>query len=234
MTDKTTLDADPMGDAIKRALEAATLATNAAHEAEAVLIARSDAAKAMDRTARRSAMLAALAGGASVLVLVLGGLLWLRSASDLRDAAEVQAAAAVGFAERIGELNTMLDRMDRVVINAETESQSLQTGLSGLIQQLDAGVETILTVKETDPAAAQPLTSQIESLRQDVLEAIAQTQLSISQSLAAVPAPLPAAAAPAPAPVAAADPAPAAPKPKNRPAPRKAKQSPLPNPFSYP
>jgi hypothetical protein len=232
MTDKTPDPADQLADAVKRALDAASAATDAAHEAEAVLMARSEAARAMDRTARRSGILAAVAGGASVLVLVMGGLLWLRTSADLRDAGEVQAAAAVAFAERIGEMNGALDRLEAIVSGAETGGQTLQARMTGLVEQLDLRVEEILTTTEVAAPAEKAISDQIERLRADLIEAMAETQLSISERLkanpAAVPAPV-AAAAPA-----SAAPAPAAAKPQKKPAARAASSAPPPNPFRYP
>lgn len=232
MTDTTPTPTDPLAEAIKRALDAAAAATDAAHEAEAVLIARSDAARAMDRTARRSGILAAVAGGASVLVLVLGGLLWLRTSADLRDAGEVQAAAAVAFAERIAELNGSLDRMDDILNG--TDGPSVQAQISDLIKQLDKRTEEILATAKTPPVDTA-LSEQIESLRADVIEAIAETQVSIATQLKAAPiaAAAPAAPAAAPAPKAEAAPKAAPPKPKKKPA-TSAAAAPAPNPFRYP
>jgi hypothetical protein len=229
MTDKTPPPADPLGDAIRKALDAAQAATDAAHEAEAVLIARSDAARAMDRTARRSGMLAALAGGASVLVLVLGGLVWLRTSTDLRDAAEVQAAAAAAFVDRIAQLNGALDRLDGIVAGTEGNSKSLEARMTGLVEKMDVRVEELLTTTAGAGAGDPALSAQIEQLRADVIEAIAETQVAIAERMVAAPAPVPVAA-----PVVAAAPAPAAPKPQARPAPRKASPAPPPNPFRYP
>ena len=234
MTDKTPSLADPLGDAITRALDAAAAATDAAHEAEAVLAARSEAALSMDRTARRSGWLAALAGGASVLVLVLGGLLWLRTSADLRDAGAVQAAASVAFVERLAEFNAALDRLDLMGTETQTASKSAQAEMTALVGKLDARLDELMALSTTPPATDQALATQIDTLRTDMIEAIAETQLSIAEHMGVTPVQAPVAPVPAAASRQVSPPVAAAPSTAKKPAPRPTPAAQPINPFRYP
>ncbi|NEX45275.1 hypothetical protein [Pseudotabrizicola algicola] len=231
MTEKKSSRDDAVQEAITKALDAAAAATDAAHETEAVLLARSDAAKSMERVARRSGWMALAAGGASVAVLVLGGLLVLRSVADLREAGEVQAAAAAAFVERLAEMNGALDRLDLAIAGLEAENTALQESVSAQVAKLDAQLEQMLA--KPDPSEeAVGLAEQIDKLRTDMIEALAETQMRLSERIAApVAKPAPVIVHEAPAPVAVPKPAPK-PAPKSKPRPAAAVQ--VPNPFKYP
>ena len=231
MKSKSPVSVDTLDDAIAKALEAAALATEAAHEAEAVLTARSDAAKSMDRTARRSGLLAAVAGGSAVLILTLGGLFWLRSSADLRDAGEVQAAASIAFVERLTEMNSALDRLDRIVLSVGEENTAARVSMSALVDGLEARVTEILTQQDAAPGKDQALIELIERLRTDMVAALAETQISLTERLTAsppVPTPSPTVSTKAPATLA------TAPKPAGKPAPRPVPLRQDANPFRYP
>lgn len=232
--DKTAPDSPrnaALDEAIARALEAASAATEAAHEAEAVLSARSEAALAMGRLARRSGVMAAIAGGAALVGLVLAGLTGFRASADLREAAEVQAAASAAFVERLAEMNGALDRLDGGVLALGTGTGAVEGRLSALIAEIEAGLFAMQNAPEPEPDAA--LAERIDRLRADMIEAIAETQIALAQQI--VPTPPPTTTAPAPTTTATATPP--APKPKPRPQParqntQKPKQDA--NPFRFP
>jgi hypothetical protein len=188
MTDDTS-PKDPLADAITRALDAAQVATDAAHEAEAVLTARSDAATAMDRTAKRTALMAGVAGGASFLALVTGTAIWFKTSGDLQTAAEVQATAAAAFVERLAEMNAALDRMDGTIDAAEAKTAAENGRLDHLIAMLDERLPVEQEQQATTPAAlaltgdAMKLDPQLASLRADILAAIAEAELSMAERL---------------------------------------------------
>ena len=230
MKNKSQSTADATEDVIAKALEAATLATEAAHEAEAVLTARSDAAQSMDRIARRSSLLAAVAGGSAVLILMLGGLLWLRSSADLRDAGDVQAAASAAFVERLTEMNSALDRLDRIILSVEQENGTATSTMAALVAQLDSHIAQIMTGQDSAPLTDQAVIDQIERLRVDMVEALAETQITLTERLTAPPVAAAAQAQPPKAPVKNPPTEASAPKPAKRPAPPR----PETNPFRFP
>jgi len=240
MTDRAPPE-DPIAAAVRRALDAAQAATDAAHEAEAVIAARSDAAQAMARTARKSGLLAGVAAVASLLMIAGSGAMWLKASGNLRDGAEVQAAAAAGFVERVGEFNGALNRMDVAVAAAQTHAANAETLLDALLAQVDERLMALASaaeaamrsdadtqVQETASAA------QFDKLRADLLVAIAEVELSLTRRLEG--AALGAIAAPqAPSAVRTAPPAATRDGPQARPAARAqtTRQSPA-NPFRFP
>lgn len=219
-----------LDSAMDQALKAAAAATDAAHEAEAVLAARTDAAQATARTARRMGWLAAVTGAAAlVMALIAGGALWRASAS-LSTAAEIQAAATAALVERVAELNGALDRMDETVARAEE-----------LTDRLDRPVPVAAPLSPA--AAAAPDDATIERLRIDILAAIAAAERALMDRLAQNPAAPPPAPAPAPAASATTTPPatrqsearrPAAARPNARPAARATPRPAEPNPFRFP
>ncbi|MGP9805040.1 hypothetical protein [Paracoccus sp. NSM] len=221
-------DLPELDSAMDQALKAAAAATDAAHEAEAVLAARTDAAQATARTARRMGWLAAVTGAAAlVMALIAGGALWRASAS-LSNAAEIQAAATAALVERVTELNGALDRMDETVARAEV-----------LTDRLDRPAPVAAPVS-TAPAAT-PDDATIERLRIDILAAIAAAERALLDRLAQnppapPPAPAPAASASAAAPATRQSEArrPAAARPNARPAARATPRPAEPNPFRFP
>jgi len=244
----------PASEAVSRALEAAQLATDAAHEAEAVILARAEATAAMDRTARRSTILAGVAGGAALISLLAGTAIWWRAAGDLRDAAAVQASASAAFVERLAEMNSALDRMEAAELALTAGEDSLAAGLAQIAQMLtarlpepaadaDADVTADVTAGADLPGADR-FTMQIDALRADILAAIAEAEMSMAERMvqlaATMPATPPAATlVPRPSPVAGASgagTAPAATRPATRPegAARRAAPPAQPNPFRYP
>jgi hypothetical protein len=236
--------ADPVAEAIRRALEAAQLATDAAHEAEAVILARSEASAAMAHSAKRSTMLAAVVGGAALISLLAGTAIWWRATADLRDAGAVQAEAAAAFVTRLTEMNSSLDRMDATQLAFATDEAGLAARLDRIEQMLAARLPTLAAPGPAGltPPAPDTFEMRIEALRDDILAAITEAELSMAErmvQLAASAAPVAPATAsagtsatpaitPRPSPV-------AAPRPVARPdaAPRAAPPA-QPNPFRYP
>lgn len=231
---------DATAQAVTRALDAAQLATDAAHEAEAVLLARTEAAQAMERTAKRTTLLAAVVGGAALVGLLTGTAIWWRASSDLHDAATVQAEAAAAFVTRLAEMNAALDRMEA----ADAAAAADKAGLAARLDQMHLLLAERLpalpaATGSADPA--QPLPSgdafsmRIDALRADILAAIAEAELSMAERLVQVTATVTAApprtteAAPATP-----RPSPVATRPNPRPA-QPAQAAPKPaNPFRYP
>ncbi|MGZ3217070.1 hypothetical protein [Paracoccus sp. T5] len=232
----------PVDAAVKSALAAAEAATDAAHEAEAVLSARSEAAEAVGRTARRMGILTGVSAGSALLVLALAGSSLWSNTSSLNDAATVQAAASAAFVERLGEMNIALDRMEKAVAETERLAAAQQSRMEAEAQAPRTPAPA--AVPGAPEALSPELAQRLDSLRSDLLAAIAEVELSVGTRLSHfVPPTAPAAATPAAATPAAAPQAsaarPAAPrraapaaKPRPRTAPAPAAQAP--NPFRYP
>jgi hypothetical protein len=218
-------------DVTEQALQAAQLATEAAHEAEAAITARNEAAVALGKTAQQTRLLAMGSAAASVLMLALGGVFWARSASNLSQAAEVQASASAAFVENLMQMNDALTKLETVMAASQANVENAQASLDVVIAQLNQRVEGLVQEvgeKLTSVEADTPQNSAI-------LVALAEVELNLTRQLAdltlaprasASPAAAPVAAAPAPAAVKA---PPAAPRQTTaRPA------APPPNPFRFP
>lgn len=227
---------------LAKTLEAAQAATDAAHEAEAVLAARSDAAQAMDRIVKRTTLMTVLIGSASAMVLVVGGMVWLRSVSDLRIAAQVQTEAAAADVIRLTEFNAALDQLDASLTVLTQQESALKARLDQL-SDLHANQVADLKNRADDAAetsaqdaSSDSITMQLEKLRADLLAAIAEAELSMAERLIQFSQTLPIAApatVPRPSPL-------AAPQVTPQPKPRSPRTS-LPgtanqtaNPFRYP
>lgn len=160
--------------AVKSALAAAEAATNAAHEAEAVLAARSEAAEAMRRIARRMGILAGVSAGGALLMLVLAGSSLWSSTSSLNDAATIQAAASAAFVERLSEMNTALERMETAVAETERLAASQQSRMEAADERPPAPIPAAMAasagIADAAGALSPALAQRLDSLRADVLE----------------------------------------------------------------
>lgn len=213
---------------LARALEAAGAATDAAHEAEAIILARDQAMQGAEKMVKRSTLLAAATGGVCALALIVGGALWARSAAELREANAVQATASAAFVERLASFNTALDRLDLAIsatIDRDTGLQAQIDALGGMIDERLTAAATVTPSGAGTPPDTGPL--DLETLRADILAAIAEAEISMAERLVQL-APV-AAAAPAAAPA----PAPAPARPAAAPRPR-ASTPPAENPFRFP
>ena len=242
---------DPLNAAIDRALAAARAATDASQEAEAALAARAEITAALTRATRRIGWFAACAAGAATLVIGGGAALWLRSSGDLRQTTELHAATAAAFVERLAEMNGALDRMDAAITRAEAANTAAEARLADLESRIDTRLQTVAQAMQGDAT----LVARIDTLRADLLAAVAEVDLSVNRTLAgAGPDPalqavvkqltdaaarLAAQPAAAPTPRTTADRKPASQpdnprKPASRPAARPAAGAAATNPFRYP
>ena len=94
-------EADETDEGIRRALDAAQAANDAAQDMAELSAAHRAFAEAVMQGQRRNTMLAAGAAVGAAVALVLGGLVYFRSVADLRDAAAVQADAAKLLVEEL-------------------------------------------------------------------------------------------------------------------------------------
>lgn len=220
----------------RKAVDAAQLATEAAHEAEAAIAARNEAAQALGKTARQTQWLSLGAVAGSILILASGGLFWARASSHLGQAAEVQAAATAGFIENLVQMNTALDQMQQV-IDASTDAMNRsEQEVAVLIARLDQRLGDVAQ----DFAGRLDLTEAASPAPAEVLIALAELEMRLSRQISDLVVPAPAAVASAVKPQQSADSASPTPSQQarnsravSRPAPRPA-PPPQPNPFSFP
>lgn len=226
-------DTDPVADGLRRALEAAELANDAAEDVSRLGAAHKAFSERMIAAQKRTT---ALAGGAlmgAVVALGLASLVYFRSVADLHEAAELQAEAAKLIVEEVlkmkenGEEETTrakafeekLDDVAKRILDgmAEARQAAPEDGLAEtLTAEMKKVEESILAaLAEVDLGAADPTA---------VTEALARIEAGLLRATAAPAAPkTPPASKPAPAQTAA--------KPASKP---RAAAAPEPNAFAFP
>ncbi len=219
----------------KQALDAAQLATEAAQEAEAAIGARNDAAAALGKVAQQTRLLAMGAAGASALVLMLGGVFWMRSSAHLREVTDVQATATAGFIENLMQMNAALDEMQTIILDVQAQAEHREEAFNTVIARLDQRMEEIVIEAATRAETSETQATQFP----DFLVALAEVELNLSRQIVDLARSTPQTTLlplAAPLPQATAQPQVAPPAPARataRPAPRPAAAA-QPNPFRYP
>jgi hypothetical protein len=231
----TTPPAD-IENSIQLAIEAAAAANDAASDVASMASETQAAADRLDKFAQvmKPMMMGVVAG--SVLAIVLGGLVYFRTLSEMRLATATQMEALTLFSTSVDDLQAQVSSLETL---GETLAV-LQTDQDAAFAQLEATVQTALETAETEMAeSTTPLDQQMlrglsdtiaqthQETRDALTQGLSDLQLAMSRMLLDQ-----ATAAPAPAPQVAAKPVVRA---KPRPAPRKApKARPAPNPYKYP
>jgi hypothetical protein len=225
---------------IQLALEAAAAANDAASEIETLSSDTQAAAARLDKFAQvmKPVMMGVVAG--AVLAILLGGLVYFRTLSEMRVATATHMEALALFSTSVDELKTQVGSLETL---GETLT-TLQTDQGAAFTALEAKVETALIAATTEAEAdaeeddaASPLDQQMlrslsdtveqnhQTTRDTLTQGLSDLQLALSRMLADRPI---ATATPkaTPKPVASAKP---------RPAPRPtAKTRPAANPYKYP
>lgn len=231
----TTPPAD-IENSIQLAIEAAAAANDAASDVASMASETQAAADRLDKFAQvmKPMMMGVVAG--SVLAIVLGGLVYFRTLSEMRLATATQMEALTLFSTSVDDLQTQVSSLETL---GETLAV-LQTDQDAAFAQLEATVQTALETAETEMAeSTTPLDQQmLRSLSDTIAQTHQETRDALTQGLSDLQLAMSrmlldqATAAPAPAPQVAAKPVVRA---KPRPAPRKApKARPAPNPYKYP
>lgn len=181
MTDENPNDADQLKDSIRRALESASAANDAAEECSTIV---ADARKAIAAATEAQRKLTAIAWGAlagALACAAIGGVVYLRSLADLREASELQAAANKASIEQIQSMTAQLEQAQTAL---ETFSQ-LEAGVSaridGLGDRLSSDIERIVGESSAvQPQFATAIKTHIDQAmnqtRGEVLTALAELE----------------------------------------------------------
>ena len=237
-------EADETTEGIRRALDAAEAANEAAQDIAELSDAHRAFAEAVMKGQRRNTLFATGAAAGAVVAIALGGLVYFRSVADLRVAAAVQSEAAALLVEE-------LKQFDHIGDAVEEQQDMMKADLLDLLEKVKdeirrAAVEdepAMAATPAVDPGMADAIRAGVkEDLRtvaDEIMQALAEISLQAAPAgngaeLQAVVADLKAAAERLGSPAAAPRPAaetPAARPTKPRPKPAPAEQA---NPFSYP
>ncbi len=218
---------------IQLALEAAAAANDAASDVETLSSDTKAAAARLDKFAQvmKPVMMGVVAG--AVLAIILGGLVYFRTLSEMRLATATQMEALALFSTSVDDLKTQigsLETLGETLTALQSEQDSAFTALEAKVEAALQPPEPESTASPLDSQMLRSLSDTVAQNHQDTRDAFTQglsdLQLALTRMMAERPV-VPAAAPPAP------------PKPavtaKARPTPRPvAKARPAPNPFSYP
>lgn len=232
MTGKPT--ASDLPEIATQALEAAQLATEAAHAAEAAIEARNEAAQSLGKVARYTQWLTIAMATSATLVLIMGGLFWMRASSHLSQAAEVQASATAGFVENLMQMNDALSQMQLVIEDATAFVDQNENSVAALIARLDQRLEDVVR----DVAAGLETAAPAAPGQAAMLLALAEVEQTLGRQIADLATLTRAAEAPAAAnlqtPPRPAPPPAAATQPRRTTPPATQRPAPAPNPFRFP
>lgn len=225
---------------IQLAIEAAAAANDAAGDVETLSSETKAAAARLDKFAQvmKPVMMGVVAG--AVLAIILGGLVYFRTLSEMRLATATQMEALTLFSTsvndlkaQVGALETLGDTLATLQTDQDTAFTALETKLLAALEPADTtGDDTADAGAALDSQMLRSLSDTVQQNHQDTRDAVTQGLSDLQLALSRMLAERPVAAAPAPAPQATPKPAAAA---KSRPTARPAAAAkPAPNPFSYP
>ncbi|WP_096785532.1 DUF2252 family protein [Rhodobacter sp. CZR27] len=244
MTEET----DPLSDGIARALSAASAANDAAQDLDQLQAEHRAFVERITLGQRRmQAMSLGILAGAGVAVL-LGGLVYFRSVADLREAAEVQAAAGELMISRLTELGEVIGKVEALSGKLETLEADLKGSIDGVGERIAGDLEGFAQqAAAVEPQFASAIQNHVDQslagTRDALLAALGEVDGSLRKAIEAGAGSSPElrslmeelkagrrVAAPAPAPArAVAQPARPARKPVAQPAPK-----PADNPIRFP
>lgn len=180
-TENGTATGDRTNEGIRRALEAAEMANDAAQELADLSAAHRAFAEAVIKGQRRNTMIASGALAGSVLALTLGGLVYFRSVADLRMAAAVQSEAAALLVAEVKQIDGIGDTV-------EAQQTAMRSELLALLEQVKdeiriAGADA-LKLPETGQMDAQmaeairaSVKGDMDALHSEVMEALAEIKV---------------------------------------------------------
>jgi hypothetical protein len=223
-------------NSIQLALEAAAAANDSAEDVARLSADTQAAADRLDGFAKvmKPVMMGVVAG--AVLAIGLGGLVYLRTLSDMRTATATQTEALTVFSKSVADLQAQLDALDGVNETLAALGPAQAAGFDDLRATLEAQF-TEMQIGLSDAASdeANPATTpqMLRSLSQSMQESHAETRADFAAGLSDLQLALTRMLADRPVvqktQSAAAAPSKPAPVRRARPAPR-----PEPNPFSFP
>lgn len=183
MTDEKTGDPDQLAESIRRALESASAANDAAEECSTIV---GDARKAIAAATQAQRKLTSIAWGAMAGAFVctaIGGVVYLRSLADLRLAAELQAAANKASIEQIQSMTIQLAEAQSAIDTFSRMGEEVAARIDGLGDRLSSDIERIVGESSAvQPQFATAIKTHIdETMKQtrgEVLTALAELEVA--------------------------------------------------------
>lgn len=178
MAQKTPAVDQELAEGVKRALEAASIANDAAEE---VATLSEQSRKAVQDALASQKRLTSIALGAlvgSVISLGLGGLIYVRSVADLREAAELQALANKATIEQIQSLSKTLEAAQGTLTDLGAINDQIAARIDGLADRFSGDLRSFAD----EAAAVQPQFAS--AIQKHIDDGLLQTRGEILTALA--------------------------------------------------
>lgn len=224
-----------MEQSIQLAIEAAAAANDAAEDVSKLSSETQAAAARLDSFGKgmKPVMLGVVAGAA--ISTVLGGLVYMRTLSEMRTANATQVEALKMFSTSVGELTHQIDTLKGMAVRMDALETAQSDGFAQVqtaLESATAAMSETIAAQNESPGSAQMLRGLADSVQKDgqntrdsFAAGLSDLQLALTRMLENRPLTSASAAAPAAAPRA----APVRPAPRKATAPR-----PAANPFQFP
>lgn len=173
-------EADETTEGIRRALDAAEAANEAAQDIATLSAAHKAFAEAVMKGQRRNTMFAAGAGAGAMVAIALGGLVYFRSVADLRVAAAVQSEAATLLVEE-------LQQFDHIGDSVTEQQERMKAELLELLEKVKDEIRRAAMEGDAPPAEEAAVDPALaETIRAGVKEDIGAARDEIMQALAEI------------------------------------------------
>gem|GEM_PF-5260801 len=173
--------AEKADEGIRRALDAAQAANDAAQDMAELSSAYRSFAEAVMKGQRRNTQIAVGAAMGASVAMVLAGLVYFRSVEDLRIAAAVQAEAAGVLVEEVKQIDGIGDTVEEQQAKMREE---LVAALHVVKTDIQDAARTAMTPPEGEMEAQiatmirDGVKTDLDAVRDELMQALAETALS--------------------------------------------------------
>ena len=174
--------ADKADEGIRRALDAAQAANDAAQDMADLSSAHRAFAEAVIAGQKRNTQIATGAAIGAAVAMVLSGLVYFRSVEDLRIAAAVQADAAALLVEEVKQIDGIGDTVEA---QQEKMQEELMASLHVVTTEIEDAARAAIAPPPSGEMEAQMATAiqdgvkaDLDALRDELLQALAEADLS--------------------------------------------------------
>lgn len=174
-------DGPTLDDALRRALDAAELANDAAEDLARLGRGQVEFANRVTAAHKRTTAIATGAALGALVSLGLASLVYFRSVGDLHEAAGLQAETARLMAEEIAALRKTREETG-------TGMEELKTLVAALPADVGAAIAAQAAAEPDAPPATDPaLVAEVQGARDEILAALAEMQVGAGLPAAGAP-----------------------------------------------
>lgn len=178
---------EPPVDSIRRALDAAEAANEAAQDIATLSAAHKAFAEAVMKGQRRNTLFASGAAAGAAVAIALGGVVYFRAVADLRVASAVQSEAAALLVEELTQFDHVGDAIEEQQKKMRDETLDLLEQVKDEIRRAAMNGGEAEAEPAEDPMTAQIATelrtgikTDLDATRDEILGALAELHLTAS------------------------------------------------------